>query len=751
MTSVQDDFSSLLDLPANATVARGLALAGFAVFPVRNWNDGDVRKPIKGFLERATVDLKQIDEWWHSWPDACVGLLCGERNGVSVLDLDRKAGKDGVASLAALGFSDLEALSPVRVKTPSGGYHLYFRYDPRLKNSVSRIGSGIDVRTAGGFVIAPGSYRDGHPYAVEGLPLGAVELPSFPNQLVLDAPATADAPAPLQQASDEQRDWAVGHLQGLAGALAEYGEGGRNDFLNTAAMWAGGAAAHGFLTREIAETALLAAAEACGLPKREARKTFGSGWSAGLKKPISAFPREIDVDDLEDLPELDEFDALLKSDFDGVNPVTKRLNLRHAVVVVRGRTLATTEQSDGTVDFGTVRDLHTFYANDLVRAGKDAKGKPKFEPASMRWLRDIDRRTFPDGVTFSPGGCKSTVLNLWRGWAVEPDPSASCALFLNHLSEVVCRGDRDHYAYVVGWLAHMVQFPDQKPGVGLVLRGLKGAGKDTVADYVAKFIGSRHAPTVAQSDHIVGKFNARLESALMLHVQEGSWAGDRRAEDVLKYIVTSDRIEIERKGIDSINLPSVLRVFISANADWVVPASADERRWAVFEVSNKRKGDAEYFAALRSEMNGRGPAALLHFLRSYDLANFNVRAAPDTEGLQQQKIASLRNIGLWWFETLHRGILPGSLDCGGEWADQGMTLGRDLLRGNYLEWMRGRRYDGDPVDERLFGRKLREMLPSLGDSRLGSRSDRSWKYVLPMLADCRAEFGDWLGGPVDWK
>jgi hypothetical protein len=234
--------------------------------------------------------------------------------------------------------------------------------------------------------------------------------------------------------------------------------------------------------------------------------------------------------------------------------------------------------------------------------------------------------------------------------------------------------------------------------VALVLRGEKGTGKDTLGDYVARMIGRRHAPTVAESDHNVGKFNARLENALLLHVQEGSWAGDRKAESVLKYLVTSDRIEIERKGIDSINLPSVLRLFISANAAWVVPASVDERRWAVFEVSAARRGDEAYFRALRAEMNGNGPAALLHVLQQRDLSGFNVRQAPETEGLRNQKLASLRNVELWWFERLQDGTLLNPYQR--SWENDWQTVSRDELRDNYIAWMRQRRFDGDAVDIR---------------------------------------------------
>jgi len=470
---------------------------------------------------------------------------------------------------------------------------------------------------------------------------------------------------------------------------------------------------------------------------RTTAREIGRTWRRARDAAASMRPRADVLDDGGD-----DYDDLPARD-----PVTQRLNYRHAVVTQKGRTYIVTEQRDGGFGFGTVGDIHAFYENDRVPTEKG-----KTEAASRRWMRDPDRRTYPGGVTFAPNGCPRTMLNLWRGWAVEPDPAASCERFLNHVRHVVCNGDAEQSAYLLGWLAHMVQRPDEKPGVALVLRGAKGAGKDTVADYVSRMIGRRHAPTVAESSHIVGKFNARLENALLLHVQEGSWAGDRRAEGVLKYLVTSDRIEIERKGIDSINLPSVLRMFISANADWVVPASADERRWAVFEVSDRRRGNEAYFTALRAEMNGNGPAALLHYLQNYDLTGFNVRKAPETEGLRNQKIASLRNINLWWFEMLNRGTLS-EFEDGDGWSVAVQLVGRGELRQRYLEWMKGRRFDGEAVEERHFGRRMRDMLPDLEDRRPSAKPGvtRVRQYEVPALADCRAAFDRWLGQPVDWE
>jgi hypothetical protein len=738
-----DDFDSILGIAdsTNADVALDLARRGFAVFPIRQWGDGDGWKPVAGWPDKASCDPARVTAWWRQYPEARIGFLTGERNGVTVLDLDTKNGKDGVAALAALGFPDLAALSPIRVRTPSGGWHLFFKHDPRLKNSVSRIGPGIDVKTSGGFVVAPGSLKDGRRYETNGAPVGSVDAPLFPEALIPDPEPEREPSQIVSNATAEQREWAAEHLQSLAGKLAAMKEGGRNGALNDAAMWAGGAGAHGFLTREDAQGVLSAAATAAGLKAREFRATFKSAWEAGLRRPLSEFPRAFDPEAaFDDLPESEAAD-----------PVTARLNRRHAFVMVRGRALIATERKDG-VDFGSVYDLHAYHENDRVPCGKDKDGKIKTEPASRRWMRNHERRQFPDGVTFAPGGCSAGTLNLWRGWAVEPDAAASCELFLQHIRTVICRGNAEHSAYLLGWLAHMVQRPDEKPGVGLVLRGAKGAGKDTVADYVARMIGRRHAPTVAESEHIVGRFNARLENALLLHVQEGSWAGDRKAEGVLKYLVTSDRIEIERKGIDSINLPSVLRLFISANANWVVPASPDERRWAVFEVSESRRGDHAYFEALRKEMDGRGPAALLHYLRTYDLTGFSVRKAPETDGLRNQKLASLRSVQLWWFEMLSRGVLPATWDDGADWATAGQTVSRDALRAHYIEWMQDRRFDGSPVDERHFGRSLKEMLPAIDERRPWAKggAPRIRQYVLPSLPESRAAFDSWIGSPVEW-
>lgn len=298
-------FTDLTELlcegPDNVTVALDLTRRGYAVFPLRNWGDGDGWKPIKDFPDKASSDPAQIKNWWAKWPDSRVGLLTGERNGITVLDVDVKNGKDGKASLTELGFPDLAALTPVRTRTPSGGWHLFFACNLTIKGTVGTIGPGLDVRNVRQFVVAPGSLKDGKRYREEGQPLGSASLPPFPAALV-PPPAPERAPvAVLTIATDYQRQWAADSLAKKAAALAATPEGSRNDILNGAALWAGGAAAHGMLTEEQASDALVTAAVQAGYSEREAKRAFRHGWQDGLAQPISDFPQDWGADDFDDV------------------------------------------------------------------------------------------------------------------------------------------------------------------------------------------------------------------------------------------------------------------------------------------------------------------------------------------------------------------------------------------------------------------------------------------------------------------
>lgn len=103
-----------------------------------------------------------------------------------IVDLDRKHGKDGIAVFDALE-KQYGRIKTLRVKSPSGGVHIYFRVPEPVSNA-HRFGKGvgIDVRGESGYVLLPGSEL------IEGL-CKPNDVPGFYE--VIDDSPIADAPA----------------------------------------------------------------------------------------------------------------------------------------------------------------------------------------------------------------------------------------------------------------------------------------------------------------------------------------------------------------------------------------------------------------------------------------------------------------------------------------------------------------------------------------------------------------------------
>ncbi|WEK03258.1 MAG: DUF5906 domain-containing protein [Candidatus Devosia phytovorans] len=420
----------------------------------------------------------------------------------------------------------------------------------------------------------------------------------------------------------------------------------------------------------------------------------------------------------------------------------RRLNKKHAVARVSGKTVIMDFTYDDRVAYGTATDLHTFYEND-----RRPRDEGVMVPVSKVWLQHAQRRTYPNGIVFLPNQDVDGAYNHWQGFSVEPDGTKSCKLFLKHLKEVFCSNNEGHYRYMLGWLAHMIQKPEDKPGVAVVAKGKKRIGKDTVFEYVGELF-RQHYITIANKDQLVGKFNQHQEKCLLLHVQEGFWAGDKRDEGPLKYLITSREVMIEPKGVNAFSVKSVLRLFISSNERWVVPATEDEGRFFVLNVSDQHRNDHPYFEALRAEMANGGPAALLDYLMNYDISNFQVRAVPDTEALAEQKLEGLKNVERWWFETLQSGSIDG---VGNRWESGVTRIPKQDFRDSYAGWMRGRRYEGDNLGEVEFTKRLKVLLPALQTMRSRALGEhRPYLFVIPDLRACRASFDETFGLKVGW-
>lgn len=582
-----------------------------------------------------------------------------------------------------------------------------------------------------------------------------------PSSLLSETPQAAVDQSGIPEAVDhalKMLEWAKARV-----AEAAKKDVSRTEEIHRQAVHLGGYVACATLTAEQVRETLTEAAEEVGYltdySERDLERHITNGLNSGMARPL---PWQDPFDDLpdedtaglsaEELVEIDDLvgqattDPAPKAKKPKVDRMTERLNERHAVVRHGGKTWIADFTGD-QIELGLVEGIHALYANDLVPTG----GNGAMIPVSKHWMTSPGRRTY-HGIVFDPSGnAPKNALNLYTGLAAQPDPHGSCKRIVAHIRDVIAAGNEAHFRYVIGWLADLVQNPGQKPGVALVLRGGKGVGKDTLpAEIMGRIIGRKHVAHITRADDLTGRFNAPFATALLVHVEEAFWSGDVSKKGTLQALITARTQPIERKGIDRVEVDSFLRVLMTTNDEWAVPASEDERRYAVFDVSDAHQRDSGWFGPLYEEIEGGGPAAFLHYLLSVDLSGFDVRDVPQTEALRDQKIASLRGVPRWWFEVLNSGEVAEFGDFG-DWSGP-ITVKKEAVRASYEARERQNRFGSDPVNPSVFTKNLKRLL---GDELAEKRprvdgTPGARVFVFSALAECRAKFERWLGAPVQW-
>lgn len=246
---------------------------------------GDCAGGHRKWEDRATTDSDRIRRAWSAGPFN-VGLATGP-SGLVVVDLDLP--KPNSSTDTPCGATTFQALceragqavpTTYRVRTASGGHHLYFTASPgaRLTNSAGRLGKLIDTRAHGGYVVAAGSVLSRGAYEVVD-PIDPVPLPEWLYALLTLRQSSRGlrvAPVPIRASR-----YAAAALRAETAAVAGAGEGVRNWTLVRAARALGRFIPSGDLDRSVVEEALNSAGLAAGLRENECRKAVASAlnWS----------------------------------------------------------------------------------------------------------------------------------------------------------------------------------------------------------------------------------------------------------------------------------------------------------------------------------------------------------------------------------------------------------------------------------------------------------------------------------------
>ena len=157
--------------------ALAYAARGWAVLPIyaisnggctchkRACNSPGKHPRLRKWVTQASTDPARIKEWWRSWPDSGVGITTGDASSLFVLDVD--VGKAGFDTLEQLQNEHGSLPVTLSQATGGGGRHYLFKWPEQdMRSNAGALGSGLDIRASGGFIVAPPSaHVSGNVYA----------------------------------------------------------------------------------------------------------------------------------------------------------------------------------------------------------------------------------------------------------------------------------------------------------------------------------------------------------------------------------------------------------------------------------------------------------------------------------------------------------------------------------------------------------------------------------------------------------
>jgi hypothetical protein len=181
-----------------ADAAQDLRRAGLAVIPCGG-DDGkkpSMRWPKRPLGEAAINKLITPERFGN----ANIGILTGGLSKVFIVDIDDP--KIVAAMLNRFGST------PMITQTPSGGVHLWYKWDGERCGNLRREGLAVDLKGQGGFIVVPPSFRPstGQPYTwLKGCPNDLSKLRVVRPGSVNDA-NEPEAPVPLRAIKEGRRN-----------------------------------------------------------------------------------------------------------------------------------------------------------------------------------------------------------------------------------------------------------------------------------------------------------------------------------------------------------------------------------------------------------------------------------------------------------------------------------------------------------------------------------------------------------------
>jgi len=257
------------------------------------------------------------------------------------------------------------------------------------------------------------------------------------------------------------------------------------------------------------------------------------------------------------------------------------------------------------------------------------------------WLKDRKRRKYK-GISWCPKITNDKdYYNSFSGFKSEEVEEIDMELvnpFIDHW-KLLCNGEKEVLDYVLKFLSHMIQKPEELPQVALLFQGLQGTGKDIATTQLGNMIGHSLVKKEEKCENIFGTFNGCLENKLVLQINEISGANGFKHKESFKDLITAENLNIRKMRTDVFETKNYLRCFLFSNNLTPIQITQDDRRYIVIKTGNPQT--KKYYKDLVKHYNNKNVNNHIYtFLKRMDIKGYT----PHEERVETEAYRNIREI-----------------------------------------------------------------------------------------------------------
>lgn len=231
------------------------------------------------------------------------------------------------------------------------------------------------------------------------------------------------------------------------------------------------------------------------------------------------------------------------------------------------------------------------------------------------------------------------IMNSFRGFVRKYDANYKIdnALLTPAINQInaFCNDNKTLVNYFIKWLAHIVQYPNIRTGIAILIKSEQGAGKSEFFNWIGHMIiGSPYYNSCSEMEQIVGKFNSVIKNKILIALEEVNvYATDSSTLNKLKELITGRTQNIENKGIDvNGGTSNYCNYVLMTNKNSPIRVESSDRRYFCIESRHLYPtGDRRWTEQINYYKNHEAAINFYHYLMSIDVDINDLKNIPETD------------------------------------------------------------------------------------------------------------------------